>query len=213
MYQDLKTITDILGRHMGAPIGWHRFFSVLIPFVERDGELFLLFEVRAKDMASDPGEICFPGGHVESGEDPADCAVRETVEETGIPAEEISLCGQGKILYGFANYTMYTYYGKVSNEAFDCAKPNEKEVDSLFLLPLARFFEEEPQVFTEKVFAKVPEDFPYAHIGIDEDYRWREGRWEVPIYDVDGSIVWGLTARIVKDLVDTLKASEDVFTD
>ena len=50
------------------PIGKHRFFSVLVPFVEKDGRVHLLFEVRAKNMQSQPGEVCFPGGHVERGE-------------------------------------------------------------------------------------------------------------------------------------------------
>ena len=60
----IERIRRIYERHEPAPIGKYRFFSVLIPFVEKDGELCLLYEVRARDMDSDPGEICFPGGHV-----------------------------------------------------------------------------------------------------------------------------------------------------
>lgn len=66
---------------------------MLIPLVEKDGELHLLFEVRAKHMESQPGEICFPGGHVEQGENPKDAALRETFEELGIPTEKIELIG------------------------------------------------------------------------------------------------------------------------
>ena len=45
-------------------------FSVLVPLVEGDEGLSLLYEVRAKTMHSQPGEICFPGGRAEGNETP-----------------------------------------------------------------------------------------------------------------------------------------------
>ena len=53
------TLTDIKKTFAGrkpAAIGTHRYFSVLVPFVEKDGQLYILYEVRAKNMASQPGE-------------------------------------------------------------------------------------------------------------------------------------------------------------
>ena len=49
----------------------------------------LLFEVRADTLDRQPGEVCFPGGHMESGETPAACALRETEEELSIPSAAI----------------------------------------------------------------------------------------------------------------------------
>ena len=57
----IETIRDFYQNHRPAPIGRYRYLSVLVPFVRRDdGELCVLFEMRARDMEVDPGEICFP---------------------------------------------------------------------------------------------------------------------------------------------------------
>ncbi len=194
-----------------APIGGHRFFSVLVPLIERDGVLYVLYEVRAKSMASQPGEVCFPGGHVEPGESPAQCALRETFEETGIPPGRIRLIGPGNILYGYANYTLYTYLGVLDYEDYLQARPQASEVDTLFLARLSDFEEQVPQVFSEKVYTEIDADFPYEKIGIGRDYPWRVGRWDIPIYEVEGRIIWGLTARITGDIIETVR-TEHVFT-
>ena len=194
------------------PIGRHRFFSVLVPIVEKDGEVNLLSELRSNKMKTDPGEICFPGGHVEPGESFERAAVRETCEETGIPKERIKIIGQGNILYGYANYTMYTYMGIIEYEDYLKAAPCPGEVEKLFLVPISRFQGsqgQEPVIYTEPVTVNISEDFPYDFLGIDgETYYWRIGKWDIPIYekvdlgtDVHGTPVWGLTARIVDDIV------------
>ena len=61
-------------------------YSVLVPLVEGEGGLSLLYEVRAGSLRRQPGEVCFPGGRLEGAESPEECALRETWEELGIPA-------------------------------------------------------------------------------------------------------------------------------
>lgn len=51
--------------------------------VSRDGGLLL--SKRAGKHAN--GTWSFPGGHLESGETPEECAIRETLEETGLTME------------------------------------------------------------------------------------------------------------------------------
>ena len=208
------TLTDIKKTFAGrkpAAIGTHRYFSVLVPFVEKDGQLYILYEVRAKNMASQPGEICFPGGHVEDGEDPKDCALRETFEEIGIPKDKVTLIGPGNILYGYANYTLYTYLGVVQYADYLCAKLQKDEVEEIFLVRVSDLERIQPKVFSEKVYTAIDEDFPYEQIGIGRDYSWRVGRWDIPIYDIDGRVIWGLTARITGDIIETVR-TEYVFT-
>ena len=204
MKPDRKLIENTFKNHKAEPIGRHRFYSVLVPFVEKDGELGLLLEKRADDIPSDPGEICFPGGRVEGDETAEECAVRETVEELGIPVEAIELTGEGNTLYGYANYTIYSRIGFIDYETFEKIRPNSAEVGEVFLLPLSYFMENEPEVYTEPVDFR-PKEFPYERVDIPEDYKWRTGKWEIPVYETEGRIVWGLTARIIKSTVETLR--------
>ena len=184
-----------------AAVGEHRFYSVLIPLVEKDGELFLLYEVRARHMVTQPGEVCFPGGHVETEEDPAHTALRETYEEIGIHPGRIRLIGAGNILYGYANYTLFTYLGVVRYEDYLKADLSRDEVDEIFLVRMTDFEAHSPQIFSEEVRAEIDEDFPYEKLGIGRDYPWRTGKWEIPVYEIDGRVIWGLTARITADLI------------
>ena len=206
MKPDRKLIENIFKNHKAEPIGRHRFYSVLVPFVEKDGELWLLLEKRADDIPSDPGEICFPGGRVEGDETAEECAVRETVEELGIPAEAIELTGEGNTLYGYANYTIYSRIGFIDYETFEKIRPNSAEVGEVFLLPLSYFMENEPEIYTEPVDFH-PTVFPYERVSIPPDYKWRTGKWEIPVYETEGRIVWGLTARIIRSTVGTIRKS------
>ena len=191
--------------HRPEPIGKYRFFSVLVPFVEDEkGRVCLMYEVRAHDMVSQPGEICFPGGHMEKGETPLQCALRETEEETGIPVSAIKVIGQGDILYGYANYTLYTHLGVIRYEDYLKAHVQKDEVDEVFLVALEDIAGVRPEIFTENITTEIDDDFPYEKVGIDEDYAWRVGQWTIPIYDVDGRVIWGLTARITEKLLETL---------
>jgi len=41
-------------------------------------------------------------------------------------------------------------------------------------------------------------------LGIGDDYPWRRGKWEIPIYDIESRIIWGLTARITDNVIKTI---------
>ena len=76
------------GRTPGL-LGARRSYAVLCPLVERPEGLHLLYEVRSAALHRQPGEVCFPGGQVEAGETPEQCALRETEEELSIPRREV----------------------------------------------------------------------------------------------------------------------------
>jgi 8-oxo-dGTP pyrophosphatase MutT (NUDIX family) len=62
--------------------------AVLLLFgSERD----LLLTERAHDMRSHPGQVSFPGGTIDPGETPAEAALREAEEETGLDAEGVEV--------------------------------------------------------------------------------------------------------------------------
>ena len=100
------------GRRPGA-IGQRKDCAVLIPLIERDGKMHILFERRSSKMKTQPGDVCFPGGRMDPGESPQECALRETEEEIGIPRERIRVLGQFDSIYEVSNLTMNTVIGVI----------------------------------------------------------------------------------------------------
>ena len=179
----------------------HR-FAVLCPLVERSGELHLLFEIRAAGL-SQGGEVCFPGGHAEPGESAVDCALRETEEELAIPPAEITLLGEMDFLYRRQSL-VYPLVGLVSPAGLDAMRPSPDEVAEVFTVPLRFFQSTPPEVYAYDLLPQVGEEFPYDAVGITRNYPWTREHIEVPIWHYEGHVIWGLTARIIRDLISKL---------
>src|SRR5438445_12766876 len=64
--------------------------AVLVPLYLEDGALKLVFTKRGDDLRRHAGEISFPGGRREHGEDDLrTTALREAEEEIGLPSESV----------------------------------------------------------------------------------------------------------------------------
>lgn len=199
---DLEKIIKLYENKPAEYIGKHKDFSVLVPIVKKGEKLFFMYEVRSSKLDSDPGEICFPGGHVEPGETFKEAAYREMVEETGIPLEKIKEIGIGGILQGYANYTLYTYIGFIDFEDYLNATLEENEVKEIFLVGIDDLRLQDFEHIHQKVSGEMKDDFPYEKIGIDRNYKWRQGTWTIPIVKIDGRTIWGLTARITEYMLE-----------
>ena len=205
---DIFDIRELFEAHEPRPMGKYRFYSVLVPFVEKDGELFLLFEKRSRDLDANPGEICFPGGMMEPGETPEESAVRECGEELGIPPSGITVIGMGDELRAFAGFTIHTVIAQVSYFAYQNIEISKDEVQDAFLLPLSYFLENGPEVYMIPVTTDAS-GFPLEKIGATEKYNWYKGEYPVPIYDVEipgGGVLWGMTARMIDNISEQIRA-------
>ena len=180
-----------------------RYYAVLVPLVEREGELSVLYEVRARTLRRQPGEVCFPGGRMEAGETAEDCALRETWEELAIPPSAVHVLGRLDFIAHRANFLMQPVLAKVDGTALDAMCPSPAEVEETFLVPLAHLLDHPP---LEYEYRLVPETrgFPNELVGIPEDYRWQPGRENVPVYPWGKHAIWGLTGRITRNLVKLL---------
>ena len=141
---DLGTITHYYSQKDGKTIGKYREYSVLMPFVEHEKEVNLLLELRASNMEDAPGEICFPGGRVETGETPEIAALRECEEELGISQSDIVIIGPTDRLYTFSGAVIYIVPGVIQYDSLKNTVYSKAEVEEAFLAPLSFFVDNEP---------------------------------------------------------------------
>ena len=199
-----KLKRSLLGRTPGLMDATGQ-YSVLVPLVEREGGLSLLYEVRAGSLRRQPGEVCFPGGRLEGAESPEECALRETWEELGIPVEGIEvLAPLDKVLHQ-SGFLMHPILGRIDPAWLARLRSQAAEVAETFLVPLSYFLEEEPLCPSYPLVPQVGEDFPYAQIGFPQGYDWKGARVEVPIYTWEGRAIWGITGRVMKHLAEVLR--------
>ena len=206
----INDIENIFKERKAGAEDFFRFFSVLIPLVNKDGKLHVMYEVRAKHMDRQPGEICFPGGQMEPDETPEECALRETWEETGIPVDKIRIISRLDTIVSTSNFAMHCFLGEVDAEALDMIDFNPDEVDEVFLVELDWLLENEPEIYWTTVHQEAPEDFPYERVVGRSSYPWRKSKVPVPVYaEWDGKVIWGLTGRITRRLIDLIKENEE----
>ena len=201
----IEKLEDILKTRLPGLMDARRAYAVLVPLVEREGELYLLYEVRAKSLRRQPGEVCFPGGRMEEGESPEECALRETWEELAIPPERVRLLGRLDFIAHRASFLMQPVLGVVDGSALDRMAPSPAEVEEVFFVPLSHLLRTPPIEYTYELVPTPAENFPYEIIGIPKNYRWQNGRENVPVYPWEGRAIWGLTGRITRNLISLLQ--------
>ncbi|XP_071958751.1 peroxisomal coenzyme A diphosphatase NUDT7-like isoform X2 [Antedon mediterranea] len=112
--------------------------AVLIPLFLKNGEVYVLLTVRAKNMRSYGGDVAFPGGMRDKcDEDDVDTATREAWEEIGLPKHDIEIISQGPVFITKTNIMVIPVIGFIPNNF----KPNLNvdEVEDSFCVPLLDF--------------------------------------------------------------------------
>lgn len=202
---NIEHIKGKIKNRIPKPIDVTHNYSVLIPLIEIDGELHILYERRAHDMATQPGEISFPGGGVEEGESYKEASIRETMEELNIDRSNIELLGELDYFVSYANISIYCFLGKLSGVNVDKLRPNKAEVDHVFTVPLAYFLENEPDRYYLNVKTDLNDEFPYNLIPNGRNYKWRKGKQTVMFYFYKDYIIWGFTAKMTRKLIEIVK--------
>ena len=180
-------------------------YAVLVPLAQGPKGPSLLYEIRAKTLRRQPGEVCFPGGRLEKGERPEQCALRELEEELAIPPAAVQVLGRLDFIAHRANFIMYPILGWVEDWGISRLSPSPAEVEETFFVPLSHLKQNPPLEYTYQLMPTPAENFPYDVIGIPRDYKWQPGGENVPVYPWEGRAIWGLTGRITRHLLQLLE--------
>lgn len=170
-------------------------YAVLVPIVDTPDGRSLIFEKRAGSLRRQPGEICFPGGKLEPGENPQACALRETSEELCIEARQIDILGPGDIFVSPFDTIIYPFIGELLDYGFTY---NPAEVAEVISVPIDFFIKNPPEKYESTVVSMLPGDFPYGRIPGGENYPWASGTHEILFYQYGDQLIWGITAYLVR---------------
>jgi 8-oxo-dGTP pyrophosphatase MutT (NUDIX family) len=109
--------------------------AVLVPLVRRPEGWTMLLTLRTHSMPTHPGQISFPGGRIQDGDtDAVAAAIRETVEETGLPATFIKPVGAFDPYRTGTGYSISPIVACI--EPGFSLSPDPREVDEVFETPL-----------------------------------------------------------------------------
>ena len=174
-------------------------YAVFIPIIEVDGKDHILLEVRSQHIAQ-PGEVSFPGGRVEEGEDFKDAAIRETMEELLLDREDIEYMGYSSMIFNSSYRHVKAFYGRI-NKNIEEIKYNE-EVESVFAVDIDYLKENRPIMYTAPYKMEFPDDFPFHKIPKGRDYKFSTGYYELYFYETS-PVIWGLTAKLLKNFIES----------
>jgi len=150
--------------------------AVLIPLFHDQGQYHILFTERSEEIDFHKGQVCFPGGTHE----PSDSSLLHTaLRET---EEEISLKAEDVEILGELDdiTTLTSKYVISPFVAFiphpDSLRTNGREIKEIFSVPLSFLMDEA---------------------------NFEQGSCA---YEYKGHIIWGATARILRQFIDLLKS-------
>ncbi len=179
--------------------------AVLVPLLARAGGPTVLFTRRTERVPHHKGEISFPGGGAAPGETAVDAALREAEEEVGLAPGAVEIRGAMDPLPSIARYVVTPVVGAVPAPP-DVFVHAEWEVSEPFEIPLARLLD--PALRRAALWdpARLPPEIPRSLLAGRipfEEVDPATGHWRVWSFHADPErIVWGLTARILAELLD-----------
>lgn len=152
--------------------------AVLVAVVDRP-EPTVLLTLRPETMRKHPGQVSFPGGRIDPGDDgPIAAALREAEEEIALPPSAVGVIGLADRYRTVTGFEVTPVVGLVPPDLE--LRPNPAEVADLFEAPLQHLLDPARQLMRSAV------------------WRGRERHY----YEIDyeGRRIWGATAAMIVNL-------------
>lgn len=161
--------------------------AVLLPLFVKNGSCHILFTKRSHKVRYHKGEISFPGGNYDATDDDLlATALREAHEEIGLEPQDVSLLGALDEMMTMTDFIVSPFVGHIPYPYTFIPSPDE--IAEIIILPLA--------------------DFLKAGV-LSEEYRTYNKKTEkVPIYHSGGHVIWGATARILRQFLELIPSGE-----
>lgn len=155
--------------------------SVLVPLFAREGAPHLLFTRRPITLRQHAGQISFPGGSRDPGDaTPLATALRETEEELGLPPERLEVLGELDETPTPTGFRIRAFVARLHSPF--TLRPSPAEIDQVIEVPLSALLDPDRQrVELREVLG---------------------AKRELYFYDYGPHVIWGATARIVRNLFD-----------
>ena len=163
--------------------------AVLVLFGDGPEGPDLLLTERAHTMRSQPGQVSFPGGSSDAGEDAVTTALREAQEETGLDPAGVDVFAVLPRIWlpprNFAVAPVLAYWDHPS----PIHVINEQEVHAVFRTPIEHLLD------------------PAERFCVKHPLGWHGPGWMVgPDHDV---LLWGFTAGIIDAIFDHVGWTRD----
>ena len=202
--EDINRIQNILNNHSPKK---HHHAAVMLPLVhDKEQGLSLLFQVRSHSLRSQPGEICFPGGRMDTEDtSPEGTAIRELCEELGLTADVVEILSPLEPIMSPRRGAVYPFVCFLSST--ENLAPNEEEVSSIFTVPLDYLLANSFKQYQSSLTLQFADDFPVNQIANRSAYKDRTLTYTEYVLQYKEHTIWGLTARILVDFIDILKKS------
>ncbi len=156
--------------------------AVLAPLYEEDGELHVILTRRTWNLSSHQGEVSFPGGRQDDGEDLWETALREAREEIALDTAQVECIGELDHLATVTSRSFIVPYVGALPEGRPDTVANPHEVGAVLHVPIAELLD--PALFREERWT-----FP-----------WAEDR-PIFFFELVGDTVWGATGAMLRQLL------------
>lgn len=166
------------------PLNNYRPSAVLVPILLRKKQTTLLLTQRSEQVSDHKKQICFPGGSRDPGDQhEEETALRETEEELGIAQNKITILGRLSQHFTPTRFYITPFIGIIKTPLR--LKPNPMEINRVLEIPLEHFQK------SENIYIQKAEFF--------------SKEWNLPFYRYKNDLIWGVTGRIIAELISKLK--------
>ncbi len=173
-----RDIPDLLSDEAFARDGRATPAAVLIAITDVASDPQVILTQRPRAMRDHPGQVAFPGGKIDAGEDAVTAALREAEEELALPRAAVQVIGTSDLYHTGTGFLVTPVVGVVPPGL--ALTPNPQEVDAWFEAPLGVLLDPASWT-TNEVFWR------------GATRRYLEMEWQ-------GFRIWGVTAAIIANL-------------